>query len=181
MRRKRPLNVGFASPWAFSRGNRGREWLRLVKRAKLQGEGIRTPEGKRSAPQKAVFPNPLRPSSEPAHIRLDSSLLNPSSSTLACTGSKQVLRTLKRALRDQSDGLARAQAVWSLFLSENYLQSSTGSSILPSVKKYLETRKAFRLDADERSAPRNQRQNTDSTRGEKSVSCKARRQELNSE
>lgn len=114
------------------------------------------------------------PSSEPAPIRLDSSLPNPSNATLACPGSKQVLRTLKRALRDQSDGRARAQAVWSLFLSEHHLQSFTGPSILPSVKKYLETRKAFHLDADERSAPRDQRRSMGSARGEKSVSFKAR-------
>ncbi|CAM9129624.1 unnamed protein product, partial [Hapterophycus canaliculatus] len=64
----------------------------------------------------------------------------------------QVLHTLRKAFCDQSDGRARTDAVASLLLSEKHLATETAAAAATpptaAMKMFLETREAFRLDAD---------------------------------
>lgn len=64
----------------------------------------------------------------------------------------KVLHTLRQAFCDQSDGRTRSEAVATLLLSENYLATETAATTVTpgttALNQFLDTREAFRLDAD---------------------------------
>lgn len=65
---------------------------------------------------------------------------------------QQVVRTLRQAFCDQSDGRARTEAIASLLLSEHHLTAETAqptaTAATTTMKNFLETREALCLGAD---------------------------------